>query len=178
MPLDSDTSAADSHLSVEFYTHKFEPYVGEAFVRIAVPGNDLSVIDTPARDFHMKRFPLQWLNFQRQNDPGAAVGTKLAQWHTASPGELTEHMMGELQILHFATVEQVAGASDAQLQRVGMGGTGLRDRARAFLARASMSETAIELESTKKELAELRAMVMGMQPTGRRRASEEQASAA
>ena len=171
MPLDSDTSAADSHLSVEFYTHKTEPYIGEVFVRIAVPGNDLSVVDTPARDFHMRRFPLQWLNFQRQNDPGAAVGTKLKEWNLAAPGELTEHMMGELQILHFSTVEQVAGASDAQLQRVGMGGTGLRDRARAFIGRMNMSEQAKELEATKAELAELRAMVVAMQPQGRQRAA-------
>jgi len=172
MPLDSDTSAADSHLSVEFYTHKYEPHIGEAFIRIAVPGNDLNVIDTPAKDFHMKRFPLQWLNFQRQNSPDAAVGTKLKDWHSAQPEALTEHMMGELQILHFATVEQVAGASDAQLQRVGMGGAGLRERARAFLARQNMSETALELEKTRAELAELRAMITSMAPSaGRPRAT-------
>jgi hypothetical protein len=78
-----------------------------------------------------------------------------------------------LQILHFATVEQVAGASDAQLQRVGMGGPGLRERARAFLARQNMSETALELEKTRAELAELRAMITSMTPrVGRPRATE------
>jgi len=172
MPLDSDTSGADAHLSVEFYTHKSEPHVGEPFVRIAVPGNDLTVIDTPARDHHARRCPLQWLNFQRQNSPEPPVGTSLKDWNAAQPESLTEHMMGELQILHFATVEQVAGASDAQLQRVGMGGPGLRERARAFLARKNMSETALELERTRAELAELREMVAAMSPrVGRPRAS-------
>jgi len=174
MPLDSDTSAADTHLSVEFYSHKFEPYIGEPFIRIAVPGNDLTVIDTPARDYHMRRFPLHWLNFQRQTSPDAAVGNSLKDWNAAQPEALTEHMLGELQILHFATVEQVAGASDAQLQRVGMGGPGLRERARAFLARQNMSETALELEKTRAELAELRAMITSMTPRlGRPRTTAE-----
>ena len=117
MPLESDTSAADTHLSVEFYSHKFEPYIGEPFVRISVPGNDLTVIDTPARDYHMRRFPLHWLNFQRQTSPDAAVGNSLKNWNAAQPEALTEHMMGELQILHFATVEQLQQGGHDQVPR-------------------------------------------------------------
>jgi hypothetical protein len=53
-----------------------------------------------------------------------------------------------------------------------MGGAGLRERARAFLARQNMSETALELEKTRAELAELRAMITSMAPSaGRPRAT-------
>lgn len=173
MPLDSDASGPDSQLSVVFYTHKHEPHEGVDFVRIAVPGNDFTVIDTIANASHKARFPLHWLHYQSQVSPGTIVGTALKDWNAAAPGDLTEHMMAELQILHFASVEQVAKASDGQLQRVGMGGPGLRERARAFLARQNMSETALELEKTRNELAELRAMIADMAPAGRQRAVKE-----
>jgi hypothetical protein len=41
--------------------------------------------------------------------------------------------MAELQILKFQTVEQVATASDSQVQKVGMGAAGLRELAKTFL---------------------------------------------
>ena len=62
----------------------------------------------------------------------------------------------ELRILKFQTVEQIAAASDAQLQRIGMGGPGLREKAKAFLNRRNRSETENQLDETKKQLAELK----------------------
>jgi hypothetical protein len=67
-----------------------------------------------------------------------------------------------LNILKFVTVEQLALASDAQLQRVGMGGIGLRDRARLYLNRKNRNETNAELEDTKKQLAELQAQMASL----------------
>jgi hypothetical protein len=85
-----------------------------------------------------------------------AIGTALQDWCKDQPSEFTDYQMAELQILKFQTVEQVATASDAQLQRVGMGATGLRDKARAYLLNKNQSESSSELAKTRTELEELK----------------------
>jgi hypothetical protein len=76
-----------------------------------------------------------------------------------------------LVILKFVTVEQLALASDAQLQRIGMGGVGLRERAKMYLNRKNRVEATAELEDTKRQLAELQAQMaqlLGSEPAKRR----------
>lgn len=96
-----------------------------------------------------------------QQNEGAAneIGTALSQWHRDFPEEINRDQIAELAILKFLTVEQLALASDAQLQRVGMGGVGLRERARLYLNRKNRSDASAELEDTKKQLAELQAQM-------------------
>ena len=159
MPLDSDVNNADSQLHVEFYEHKDEPYKGKPFVRIVVPGDKTNVIDQPVKEYHKSRFPRQWLYFQMKNSGDQVVGTMLEAWNQAQPLELTTGQMEELQILKFRTVEQVATASDAQLQRVGMGAVGIRERARTYLASKNQTQTNHELVKTQNELAELKAQM-------------------
>ena len=156
MVLDSDILNADAYLHVEFYTSKEDRYKDTPFVRIIVPGNKCDIVDQPVREDHKQRFPRQWLYYQMANSEGMPVmGTKLEQWCQTCPDELTDHAMAELQILKFQTVEQVATASDSQLQKVGMGGVGLREQARAFLLRANQSDSAKDLETTRQELKAL-----------------------
>lgn len=155
MALDSDIQNADSHLHVEFYTFEKAPYKDIPFVRIMVPGDKNNVVEQPVRDDHKERFPRQWLHFQMSNSDAPIIGTSLQQWHGDRPEEFTDGQMAELQILKFQTVEQIATASDSQLQRVGMGGVGLRDRARSYLLRRNQSENSLELEQTRSELKEL-----------------------
>lgn len=155
MALDSDIQNADSHLHVEFYTFEKAPYKDIPFVRIMVPGDKNNVVEQPVRDDHKERFPRQWLHFQMSNSDAPIIGTSLQQWHSDRPEEFTDGQMAELQILKFQTVEQIATASDSQLQRVGMGGVGLRDRARSYLLRRNQSENSLELEQTRSELKEL-----------------------
>ena len=50
----------------------------------------------------------------------------------------------------------MAAASDSQLQRIGMGGPGLRERAKAYLNSKHRSESAEELEKTRSELETLK----------------------
>ena len=57
------------------------------------------------------------------------------------------------------TVEQLALASDGQLQRVGMGAVGLREKARQYLNRKNRTESNAELADTKRQLAELQAQL-------------------
>jgi len=153
--LDSDIGNGDQHLHVEFYTYDKDPYKDRPFVRIIVPGDKTNVVDQPVRDDHKARFPRQWLHFQMQGEP-QAIGTPLQEWCKDQPVEFTDYQMAELQILKFQTVEQVATASDGQLQRVGMGATGLRDKARAYLLNKNQSESSSELAKTRTELEELK----------------------
>jgi len=152
MGLDSDVHNADSHLHVEFYHFTDARFKDEPFVRIMVPGDKTNIIEEPVKEYHKERFPRQWLYFQMKNSEGSVIGTLLDEWQKARPKEFSANQMAELQILKFQTVEQVATATDSQLQKVGMGGTGLRDSARSYLLTKNQSESASELEETRKEL--------------------------
>lgn len=157
MPLDSDDHNADAQLSVHFYKSSMNGYEGREFVKIMVPGNVLNIVDQPVRESHKARFPRQYLHFQMQNNATAIVGTPLEDWQKACPEDLSEMQMNELQILKFQTVEQIATASDGQLQRMPMGALGLRNLARAFLRKNKIEgeeQIGTELAETKKQLAE------------------------
>ena len=157
--LDSDTHNADSYLDVRFYICEEGDFKGKPFIRIEVPGDKTNIYDQPVNDSHKARFPRQWLHFQMQNDDGPIIGTSLKERREDAPEELSVGQMEELQILRFQTVEQLSRASDAQLQRIGMGAAGLRERAKAYLDRKNRSESSIELEKTRNELEELKAQM-------------------
>jgi hypothetical protein len=170
--LDSDIANADAHLHVEFYVHDKAPFKDVPFVRIMVPGDKTNIIEQPVREYHKERFIRQWLYFQSKNDDGQIIGTKLTDWNNDAPNDLNDHQMAELQILKFQTVEQVATATDAQLQRIGMGAAGLRERARAYLTQKNHSESSSELAKTRSELDELKAqmaLLMSQRKPGRPR---------
>ena len=74
MAIESDTMGADARLAVSFYKKPVENvvkteqegrpiYEDKVFVRILVPGDSLSIIDTFAHEDHKKRFPVQWQHF-------------------------------------------------------------------------------------------------------------------
>ena len=90
------------------------------------------------------------------------LGVSLEEWQKTVPEDLTKAQIEELRILKFQTVEQIAAASDQQLQRIGMGGPGLRERAKAYLNRRNRTETQAELEDTKRQLAELQAQMAAL----------------
>ena len=51
------------------------------FVKIMVPGDNLTEIDTYARDSHKQRFPMQWANYQNKvGDKEGFVGTPIEEW--------------------------------------------------------------------------------------------------
>lgn len=161
MALDSDINNADAQLHVEFYIRDEGANKGKPYVRIMAPGDKTNILDQAVRDDHKERFPRQWLYFQMQQNEGAAsqIGTPLLEWNRDNPEELNRDQMAELNILKFVTVEQLALASDAQLQRIGMGGVGLRERARQYLNRKNRSDASKELEETKAQLQKLQAQM-------------------
>jgi hypothetical protein len=155
--MESDMNNADNALHVEFYKSTEEGYKDVPFVRIHIPGDKTTVIDQPVREDHKERFVRQWLYFQMKSNEGAEVyGTMLSKWNADEPKEFDKFQMEELQILKYQTVEQVATSTDSQLQRVGMSGFALRDKARAYLARQNQTAASTALEDAQKELAILR----------------------
>lgn len=162
MPLNSDAPNADAQLHVEFYEHDRVPNKGVVFVRIMIPGDKTNVFDQPARDHHKERFPRHWLAYQMQHMDVSVIGTPLLHWHQQRPEEFTAGQLDELTILKFQTVEQLATASDGQIQRVGMGAAGLRERARQFISAQNSKVASAELEKQADEIAMLKAAILRM----------------
>lgn len=141
----SGASNPDSRLAVQFYSKPVQnafrsqeearPIFEDVdFVKIYVPGDSTLVIDTPAREDHKARFPLQWAHYQNKHGGDSKlIGTPLSQWPLVTAAQAEE-----LKALKFFTVEQIANAGDAQLQRLGMvagmSPHAFRDRAQRFLA--------------------------------------------
>jgi len=125
-------------------------------VHIVLPGNNLFDIKEVVQERHKQRFPMQWAAFQNSQDgtDPMAIGTPLDQWPMISRAQAEE-----LKGLRFFTVESIAGASDAVLQRMGMAGGmaghALRDRAIRFLevakGDAAVNRQAEEIERLRKE---------------------------
>lgn len=158
--MDSDMNNADNSLHVEFYKSTEEGYKDVPFIRIHIPGDKTTVVDQPVREDHKERFVRQWLYFQMKSNEGAEVyGTTLAKWNADEPKEFDKFQMEELQILKYQTVEQVATSTDSQLQRVGMSGFALRERARTYLAKQNQTASSSALEDAKKQLEILKEQV-------------------
>jgi hypothetical protein len=169
----SDANNPDSRLNVKFYqraiSNEFKsilegrPIMEMAdFVIIEVPGDNLTVIDTFAVDEHKKRFPVQWARYQNEKTDGDVEGTLLHDWPI-----LNSAVAAELKHFRFYTVEQIAAASDAQLNTLGMAAgmspLSLRDKAKAFLSSAKGSalvqQQADELRKRDEELSAIKAQL-------------------
>jgi hypothetical protein len=161
MALPSDETNADSRLQVRFYKRPVQqeqeslaagrPIFKEFdFVHICVAGDSLTEIDTYALEQHKQRFPIQWANYKNRlgADDQEVVGTPVSEWPLVSKSQAEE-----LRALKFHTVEAVAGASDQQLQRLGMAAGmspyAFRDKAKAFL---NLATNAAETDKREQEI--------------------------
>jgi hypothetical protein len=156
-------------LAVEFYDHapidKWETektgiktYRKECpFVRISIPGNGLSTVERPAEVGDTKRFPREWLIYQMSkggHENASADGWKLQDWEEMNPD-----LIRQLNYLRFFTVEQLAAANDIQIQGIGMGGQGLREKAKAAVAARNSKSANDEVAKRDAEIAELKAQM-------------------
>ncbi len=129
------------------------------YIEIFTPGNQLNIIDTPMREEHKRRFPLQWAAYQNAHSGDQReIGTPISQWPfiTAAQAE-------ELKALKFFTVEMLANASDLQVSSVGMiGGMAplmMRERAKAYLlAAAGTADVSHQAAEKAKQDAEIQAL--------------------
>lgn len=160
----------DDLLDVEFYWHDpvdwnktqdtgREVRTGQKipYVRISAPGNLLSVREAAVLEEHKRRWPQKWLAWQIQEGLIEAAGEDIPGWKLESWPILNPDQVRELKYLRFSTVEQIAGASDSQVQRMGMGGMGLREQARQALKERARAEVQAELTSQERVIAELKA---------------------
>ena len=170
MAIESDIQNADSRLAVQFYkkSMKQEDASNEAgrpifkefdFVRIMIPGDNLTEIDTYAQESHKQRFPRQWAHYQNQvAGHEDIIGTPLDQWP-----QVTRSQAEELRGLKFYTVEAIADCSDQQLQRIGMvagmSPHNFRLKAKAFLNLANDSAEVAQRESELQALREENAKI-------------------
>lgn len=164
MALPSDENGADSRLAVTFYKRSMKqeddsiaagrPIFKEFdFVRICVPGDNLTEIDTYANNGHKARFPRQWAHYQNQvAGQEQIIGTPIEEWTIISRSQADE-----LKGIKFHTVESVANASDQQLQRIGMiagmSPFAFRDKAKAFL---NLAEKVGDVNQREAEIEKLR----------------------
>ena len=89
-------------------------------------------------------------------DQADVPGWRIEDWDHLKGNDLT---IRDLKHARFQTVEQIAGASDSQIQSMGMGGPGLREQARKDLKRRNESQYTDEMEAMRKEIADLKAML-------------------
>ena len=204
MAIESDVRGADENLYAEFYVKPVKQnfaseeagrpiFADVVYVKIMTPSDQLTQIDTIAREDHKARFPRQWMYFQnKQAGQQQVIGTPVGEWP-----QLTASAAEELRALKFFTVELIANANDSQLQKIGMiagmSPHSLRDKARAFLnlANDSAEEAKREAElqalrdenekikaETDKKLAEMQdqmkaLLLMASEKKPRRKAKEE-----
>jgi hypothetical protein len=167
--LDSDTQG--NFLKVQFYDRDVEiPYLTseqgrpiyktQTYVKIEIPGNRLLTVDTLAEPGHKVRFPVEYAAYSNNRHTDEFInGTPLSEWPMVSRAQALE-----LKHFNFHTVEQVAQASDAQLNNVGMslgmGGVAFRAKAQAFLDAAKDSSVvqkqADELMKRDQEIEDLK----------------------
>lgn len=172
MALPSDDQNADSRLAVTFYKRSVKqedesiaagrPIFKEFdFVRICVPGDNLTEIDTYAQESHKARFPRQWAHYMNQTaGHEQIVGTPIEEWTLISRSQAEE-----LKGIKFRTVEDVANCSDLQLQRIGMiagmSPHGFREKAKQFLNLASetaeVAQKEAEMQALREENAKIKA---------------------
>jgi hypothetical protein len=164
MAIESDISNPESRLTVKFYKRpvKLEdesiaqgrPIFQEFdFIKILVPGDALTEIDTYVTEGHKTRFPIQWANYMnRQGSEISFNGTPLSEWPQISVSQAEE-----LKGIKFHTVEAIAHASDQQLQKIGMiagmSPHNFRERAKTFL---NLAKESADVSKRDEELAQLR----------------------
>lgn len=175
----------DDILHIEFYDHAaldtwktqttgIKSYKDECpFIRIAIPGNPNLTVERPADGKDTRRWPRQWLFYQMQTGKIANAenvpGWQLEQWD-----ELGEEQVRQLKFLRFYTVEQIAGANDAQIQGIGMGGQGLREKAKRALHERNGAAVSEEVKARDEKIASLEAQMQELMWMLKARAETEE----
>ena len=164
----------DTLLSVEFYWHEPEDVLKseaagkiirlpkQPYIRIMAPGDKTSIVESPVFERHKARWPDKWLYWQIKEGliEGAqdVPGWKIEEWT-----HLTPEQVRELKFLRFSVVEQIAGASDDQVQKLGMGGLAIREAARQALRARMGAEVREEMNKKDAEISALKEANVAMQ---------------
>jgi hypothetical protein len=133
-----------------------------AHIRKMIPGDASTIIERVAKDHDKNMFPREWEAFQRQQVNGV-TGTPLEQWP-----QVTRAQCKEAKYFEVHTVEQMAGLSDLSCQKMGMGFSELRSKAKAYLeaaaGTASQTAQAAENQRLHDEIEALKAQLQDIAP--------------
>ncbi len=181
----------DEKLLVEIYTRSVQHpakteeaghpvFEDVPYIKIQVPGDPTTVVDTKLRDHHKRRFPRHFAHFQQFQNAAPIIGTPLAEWAAISRSQADN-----LRVVGVMTVEQLSELTDAQVQRIGMGGEQLRRKAQAWLKQATEGAGVLasagrmsELEESNKQLqAQVAELMAAMNAPRRGRPPKEQEAA-
>jgi hypothetical protein len=154
----------DEQLYVQFYmgSRKNEEKTDEAghpvfdavpFVKILVPGDKNTIVDTTVDATHKRRFALLWQQFQ-QNEAQTVQGMPIREWPA-----ITRAQADELFYLNIVTVEMLANLADVYGSRI-MGFNELKRKAETYLKAAKDSSFSEKLSS---ENATLKLQIVGLQ---------------
>lgn len=126
------------------------------YVRIMRPGDQTTILEVEVREDHKRRWPERWMYFQMQE--GLIEMQKVPGWQIEEWPYLADkpQLMHELKYSRFQTVDQIAGASDSQVQKLGIGGMGLREQARVDLRGRVAKDAMAEIHKKDAEIAEMR----------------------
>jgi hypothetical protein len=113
----------------------------EERVEIIMPGNAHTRPVMRVTREHQEKWPKEYEAFKKGIEI-CADGTPLEEWPV-----LKKSMVLELKALGFQTVEHVASMDDLATQRIGMGGMGLRNRAKAYLDDAEAGKLTGQLQA-------------------------------
>ncbi len=116
------------------------------FIKILVPGDTTNIIERKATKDDELKFPKAWARFKAQESE-AVEGMPLEQWP-----QVTRSLLKELKYFEVHTVEQLAGLSDGQIAKLGMGFTEYRNKAKAYLAAAAGTASATAQEAENQRL--------------------------
>ena len=168
---------ADANLLVKFYKeavhmkHASEKaghpvYEDRDFISIIIPGDTTTKIEREASDQDKERWLPIWEKYQR-NESQEIDGWPIESW-VLSPARVNE-----LKHFGFHTVEQLANASDAQINKV-MEGMGMREKARAAIEvskdSGAIAKYVEENERLKADIEDLKAQFAEMKNKGRKAA--------
>ena len=166
---DGSQNQGDEQLLVVFYIHPKQneeksKQAGRAifedreYIRIIQPGNKENIIERPASEMDIQRFPRHYQAFkQRTGNEELIEGTRLEEWPA-----LTRSQVAELKYMNVMTVEQLANLSDANAQGF-MGINLLKQKAKAFLEVSETNKAAEELTELRNQNALLMEKMEAMQ---------------
>lgn len=113
-------------------------YDNVTFVRIAPPGERLNIVERPARDEDKRRFPVQWAQFQ-QNQEQLPEGMPIDLLYPEKPA-----IASTLRAHGVYTVEQCANLSGTAIDSIGMGAQEYANNAQKMLEMANKGVTGVQ----------------------------------
>lgn len=136
----------------------------QIWIRIMRPGDQTSIIERQMHESDKQRWPDKWIYWEMAEglrDDGAGIpGWKIEDWPHLD-GQPT--LIRDLRYMRFYTVELIAGAADAQVQKMGIGGPGLREQARSDLRNKMAKDLTSEITARDKVIAEQGAALAALQ---------------